>query len=339
MSNKTYIIAEAGVNHNGSISIAKKLIDTASKAGANAVKFQSFTADAIASNQAQKANYQKNTTNPSENQYQMLKKLELNEKDHIELIKHCKKRNITFISSPFDVESINLLKKLKLSIIKIPSGEITNYPYLKAIGKLNKKILLSTGMANFNEISDALKVLQKFGTNKKNITLLQCNTQYPSPFIDANLKIIPFMKKKYNVSVGYSDHTSGIEASIAAVALGATVIEKHFTLNKKMKGPDHKASIEPQELVSLVKSIRNIEISLSKNGKSKQITNSEKSNVNIVRKSIFAAINIKKGEIFSESNLTTKRPGTGLSPMLWNKIIGNIAKHNFNKGEMIILWH
>jgi len=337
MQNKTFIIAEAGVNHNGSISIAKKLIDAASNAGADAVKFQSFFADSLVSENAPKAAYQKETTNKNENQYQMLKKLELNEKAHVDLIKHCKRKKISFISSPFDIESINLLEKLGLTTIKIPSGEITNYPYLRALGKLNKKVLLSTGMSNNNEIMNALQTLMKFGTNKHKITLLQCNTQYPSPFKDANLNVIPYMKKKYGVSVGYSDHTPGIEASIAAVALGATVIEKHFTLNKNMKGPDHKASIEPEELKSLVKCIRNIEFALGNSGKIKCATDSEKINKNIVRKSIFASNNISKGEMFSESNITTKRPGTGLSPMLWGGIIGKKAKRYFIKGEMISL--
>ena len=334
--NKVFIIAEAGVNHNGSIKLAKKLIDVACECGADAVKFQTFKAENLATKYAPKANYQKYTTSKIDSQYEMLKKLELNESMHLELIKYCKKKNILFLSSPFDNQSIDLLEKLGLEILKIPSGELTNHFYLKHIGKLNKKIILSTGMANTYEISKALKILISYGTKKKNITILHANTEYPTPMTDVNLKAMVSIGKKFKINYGYSDHTIGTEVSIAAVALGAKCIEKHFTLNSNMKGPDHKASIEPKELKYMIKAIRNIEASLG--DALKKPSKSEIRNMSVVRKSIVASKNIKKGEIFSELNLTAKRPGNGLSPFSLNKVLGKKSKRNFKKDQQIKLF-
>ncbi|MCX5778214.1 MAG: N-acetylneuraminate synthase [Elusimicrobia bacterium] len=330
---KVFIIAEAGVNHNGSLAIARRLVSEAAKAGADAVKFQTFRADAIAAKNAPKAMYQKKTTPKMQNQYQMLKALELNESDHRVLIAYCRTKKIKFISSPFDVESVRLLGRLGLDTIKIPSGEITNFPYLREIGKMRKNILLSTGMADKGEIAAALKILVGCGTSVEKITILHCNTEYPTPFQDANLNAIVFLKKHFRMKTGYSDHTTGIEAALAAVALGAEVIEKHFTLDRKMRGPDHKASIEPGELKRLVTSVRNIESALGKT--TKTVTNSERENRGIVRKSVFAAVDIAKGELFSEKNLTTKRPGTGISPMLWDRIIGKKSVKKIPAGSMV----
>lgn len=334
--NKVFIIAEAGVNHNGSIKLAKKLIDVACECGADAVKFQTFKAENLATKYAPKANYQKYTTSKIDSQYEMLKKLELNESMHLDLIKYCKKKNILFLSSPFDNQSIDLLEKLGLEILKIPSGELTNYFYLKHIGKLNKKIILSTGMANTYEISKALKILTSYGTKKKNITILHANTEYPTPMADVNLKAMVSIGKKFKINYGYSDHTIGTEVSIAAVALGAKCIEKHFTLDSNMKGPDHKASIEPKELKYMIKAIRNIEASLG--DALKKPSKSEIRNMSVVRKSIVASKNIKKGEMFSELNLTAKRPGNGLSPFSLNKVLGKKSKRNFKKDQQIKLF-
>ena len=330
---KVFIIAEAGVNHNGSIKLAKKLIDVASDAGADAVKFQTFKAENLATKNAEKANYQKETTDLSESQFQMLKKFEINFKTHKQLISHCNKKSIMFLSSPFDIDSIILLNDLGLNMFKIPSGEIINLPYLRYIGKLNKKIILSTGMANIDEIKNALGILTKAGTKKNNITVLHANTEYPTPMEDVNLKAMITIGKTFGVSYGYSDHTSGIEVDVAAVALGATCIEKHFTLDSKMEGPDHKASLEPNELKDMVKAIRNIELALG-NG-IKKPSNSEKPNIKIVRKSIVAKIAIKKGDIFNENNLTIKRPGNGINPMKWDKLIGTKSKKDYNEDELI----
>jgi N,N'-diacetyllegionaminate synthase len=331
--NKTFIIAEAGVNHNGSLKLAKKLIQIAKYSGVDAVKFQTFKAQNLSTKNSPKAEYQKRTSNNKETQFQMLKKLEFTKKMHEECIKYCKKLDIIFLSSAFDVESLKYLKKLKLSIFKVPSGEITNYLYLKKLGSFNKKIFLSTGMSNLKEISLAIKTLIKFGTLKSNITLLQCNTEYPTPFKDANLKAILSLKKNFKLDVGYSDHTESIEASLAAVALGATVIEKHFTLSKRLEGPDHVASLEPKELKNLVTKIRNIEISLG-DGK-KKVSKSEKKNLKIVRKSIVAVKDIKKGEVFTEYNLTSKRPGNGLSPFLIKKLVGTKSTKSYTKDQQI----
>ena len=334
--NKVFIIAEAGVNHNGSIELAKKLINVASKCGADAVKFQTFKAENLATKYAPKANYQKYTTNKSDSQYKMLKKLELSESMHLALIKHCKKKKILFLSSPFDNQSIDLLNKLGLQILKIPSGELTNLFYLKHIGKLNKKIILSTGMANLSEIKKALKVLISSGTKKKNITVLHANTEYPTPMSDVNLKAMITIGNKLKVNYGYSDHTLGTEVSIAAVALGAKCIEKHFTLNCNMKGPDHKASLEPNQLKQMIIAIRNIEI--SQGDGQKKPSKSEIHNMSIVRKSIVALKNIKKGEIFSEFNLTAKRPGSGLSPFSLKRILGKKSRRNYKKDQQIKLF-
>lgn len=331
--NKVFIIAEAGVNHNGSLELAKKLIDEAVVAGADAVKFQTFKAELCISKNADKAEYQKQTTDKNESQFDMIKKLELNEYAHTELIKYCKIKNIMFLSTPFDLQSVDLLNGFGLEIFKIPSGEITNLPYLRKIASLNKKVILSTGMANLGEIEAALEILTKNGTAKENITVLHANTEYPTPFRDVNLKAMLTIRGAFGVKVGYSDHTPGIEVPIAAVALGATVIEKHFTLDKTMPGPDHKASLEPSELQSVVKAIRNIEIALGDG--IKKASSSESKNKPIARKSIVAKCDIKKGDLFSESNLTIKRPGSGISPMRWDEVIGLRATRDYKEDELI----
>lgn len=331
----TYIIAEAGVNHNGSIEIAKQLIDVAADAGADAVKFQTFKTENLVSKKAEKAEYQKETTDSSESQYDMIKKLELDEKTHQILIEYCQLKNITFLSTPFDLPSIQLLDQLGLNIFKIPSGEITNLPYLRSIGHLKKQVVLSTGMSNLSEIESALQVLIDAGTDKTDITVLHANTQYPTPIEDVNLNAMTTIGTAFNVHYGYSDHTLGIEVPIAAVAMGATVIEKHFTLDRSMEGPDHKASLEPQELNAMVRSIRNIDLALGSS--IKQPSPSESANKQIARKSIVANCNISKGDIFSEDNLTTKRPGQGLSPMLWDQIVGKKASKDYSPDEIIEL--
>ncbi|MBN2964209.1 N-acetylneuraminate synthase [Sulfurospirillum sp. T05] len=330
---KVFIIAEAGVNHNGSLELAKKLIDVAAEAGADAVKFQTFKADKLASKNAQKAEYQKDTTSKNESQYDMLKKLELNVDIHKELIAYCKEKNIMFLSTPFDHDSIELLSDLGLDIFKIPSGEITNLPYLKYLGKLGKKVILSSGMADMGEIEDALDILTSAGTKKENITVLHANTQYPTPMEDVNLKAMVTIGTTFDVAYGYSDHTLGIEVDIAAVALGASCIEKHFTLDKTMEGPDHKASLEPDELKAMVKAIRNIELALGSS--IKKPSKSEMPNKAIVRKSIVAKKAIKKGDILSEGNITIKRPGNGISPMRWDEIMGTVALKDYKEDELI----
>ena len=328
-----FIIAEAGVNHNGSMEIAKKLIDVASEAGANAVKFQTFKAKELATNISPKANYQKDLKNIDETQLNMLQKLELSEEMHIDLINYCKFKNIIFLSSPFDNKSIELLNYLGLEIFKIPSGEITNLPYLRYLGKLNKKIILSTGMSNFSEVECALDILVKSGTKKNNITVLHTNTEYPTSMEDVNLRAMVKMGKKLNIEYGYSDHTLGIEVDIAAVAMGAICIEKHFTLDCNMKGPDHKASLEPDQLKSMVEAIRNIEKALGSD--IKKPSKSELENINVVRKSIVAKTKISKGDIFNEKNLSVKRPSGGISPLKWDEIIGSKAKKNYKEDEFI----
>lgn len=328
---RVFVIAEAGVNHNGDIEIAKQLIDAASEAGADAVKFQTFQADSLVCRTAKKAEYQLETTDRTETQYDMLKKLELTPQMHRELIEHCLKKNIMFLSTPFDLESIKLLSELGMQIYKIPSGEITNLPYLREIAKQQKKIILSTGMSSMDEVKAAVNVLKNNGT--EDITLLHCNTQYPTPISDVNLLAMVKMREETGLPVGYSDHTQGIEVPIAAAALGAEVIEKHFTLDRKMEGPDHKASLEPQELMQMVVGIRKIESALG--SKIKQVSESEMTNVAIVRKSIVAAANIKRGEKYTEKNITTKRPATGISPMLWDEIIGKTADRDYKVDEMI----
>ena len=328
-----FIIAEAGVNHNGSIDFAKKLIDVAVTAGANAIKFQTFKANNISTKKAQKAIYQIETTDKGESQFDMLKRLELNIDAHKQLISYCNNKKIIFLSSPFDHESIELLNYLELPILKIPSGEITNLPYLRHIGKLNKKIIMSTGMSNIYEVKSALNILINSGTKKENITILHANTEYPTPMRDVNLKAMLTIGNELEVNFGYSDHTLGIEADIAAVAMGASCIEKHLTLDCNMEGPDHKASLEPHEFKLMVTAIRNIELALG-NG-IKKPSKSETKNIEIVRKSIVSKIKIKKGEILTEKNLSVKRPGRGISPMKWDEVVGTKAKKNYNDAELI----
>ena len=331
---RTFIIAEAGVNHNGSLELAKKMIDVAVDAGADAVKFQTFKAEKVVSRYAPKAEYQKKTTSADESQLEMVKKLELDKVAHEELLAHCRFRNIQFLSTPFDLESIDLLNKLGLEIFKIPSGEITNLPYLRKIGAMKKEIIISTGMADLGEIEDALDVLTSVGTKLKDITVLHCNTEYPTPMQDVNLNAMQTIKSAFpGIHVGYSDHTEGIEVSIAAVAMGATILEKHFTLDKNMEGPDHKASLEPDELTAMVMAIRNIEKALG-NG-IKKSSPSELKNKPIGRKSIVAIKNIQKGESLTEENLTIKRPGTGISPMRWDEVIGQVAQKDYEEDELI----
>jgi len=328
-----FIIAEAGVNHNGSVDLAKKLIDAASISGADAVKFQTFKAENLIVKNTQKADYQKQTTDASESQFDMIKKLELDVDTHKELIAHCQKKDIMFLSTPFDRESIDLLSDLGLKIFKIPSGEITNLPYLRHIGSLGKKVVLSTGMSNLKEVGGALNILINAGTSKDNITVLHANTMYPTPMEDVNLNAMLTIQKEFGVDIGYSDHTLGIEVDIAAVAMGASCIEKHFTLDKTMDGPDHKASLEPEELKAMVGAIRNIEKALGSS--EKKPSPSESVNIDIVRKSIVASQSIKKGDTLSSKNITTKRPGTGINPMKWDEIIGTPAKIDYQMDDLI----
>ncbi len=322
---KITIIAEAGVNHNGDIQVAKQLIDVAVSAGVDYVKFQTFKADTIVSKSAQKAEYQKENIKDNDNsQYAMLKALELSNDQHKTLIDYCQTKGINFFSTAFDVEGLDYLLDLGFQLFKIPSGEITNYPYLKKLASFNKPIILSTGMSTLAEIEEAIIVLTSGKLTKKDITVLHCNTQYPTPMIDVNLMAMLQISDELGVEVGYSDHTLGIEVPIAAVALGARVIEKHFTLDRNLSGPDHLASLEPTELIEMVSTIRNIELAISGSGK-KEVSNSEKDNIAIVRKSIHTKKKIDKGEVFSETNLTVLRPADGISPMLWTDIIGKKA--------------
>lgn len=336
MRDKVLIIAEAGVNHNGSLEIAKRLVDEASSAGVDIIKFQTFKAEKLVSKAAKQAEYQKkNIGKGEETQYAMLRKLELSNKQHEELIAYCNLKNIRFFSTAFDMDSIDYLHSLNLGLWKIPSGEITNYPYLKKIASYKEPVILSTGMCELSDIENAINALVANGVSKDIITVLHCNTEYPTPMKDVNLKAMLEIKEKFGIKIGYSDHTEGIEVPIAAVALGATVIEKHFTLDKKMEGPDHKASLEPSELKAMVKSIRNIEQALGTGHKT--VSESERKNIEIARKSIVAAKDIKEGEIFTEGNLTVKRPGNGISPMKWENVIGKVAKRNFQEEELIEL--
>lgn len=330
-----FIIAEAGVNHNGDIILAKKLIDVAVNADADAVKFQTFKAENLVSKDAQKAEYQKKTSGTDESQFEMIKKLELDINTHKKLMEYCDSKNIIFLSTPFDHDSIDMLNDLGLQIFKIPSGEITNLPYLQHIGRLNKKVILSTGMADIGEIEDALNILVASGTNRDQITILHANTEYPTPMSDVNLNAMLTIGNTFKTKFGYSDHTLGIEIPIAAVAMGAAVIEKHFTLDKTMEGPDHKASLEPQELKAMVKAIRNIEIALG-NG-IKKASPSELKNKQIARKSIVAKAIISKGEILTEKNISIKRPGIGISPMRWNEVLGKTAIKDFKTDDIISL--
>ncbi|MBF0231444.1 MAG: N-acetylneuraminate synthase [Desulfamplus sp.] len=331
---KTYIIAEAGVNHNGDLTLAKQLIEVASEAGANAVKFQTFQAEKLVTRLAEKADYQKQVTSAQESQFEMIKKLELNVEAHHELMKYCRQCSIQFLSTPFDLESIDLLAGLQLPLFKIPSGEITNLPYLRHIAQYKNSVIMSTGMASLGEVEEALSVLENGGIDRKQITILHCSTEYPTPMEDVNLKAMQTIASAFpGVQVGYSDHTLGIEVSVAAVAMGASVIEKHFTLDKTMEGPDHKASLEPGELKAMVKAIRNIETAMGSGIKAP--TPSELKNKSVVRKSIIALKSIKKDETLTEENIGVKRPGTGINPMRWNEIIGSKAKRSFIKDELI----
>lgn len=333
MNKRTLIIAEAGVNHNGDLNNAKKLIEIASTAGADYVKFQTYKADRIVTKKAIKASYQQSPKTKNETQYEMLKRLELSEEMHYELIKHCQKHNIKFLSTGFDIDSIDFLRSLNNDLYKIPSGEINNLPYIKHIGGLKKKVIMSTGMSEIDEIERALNALLDAGTKKKNITILHCTSQYPAPINELNLNAMITIKNKFDISVGYSDHSMGIEIPCAAVALGATVIEKHFTINRNMEGPDHKASMEPNELSLMVKSIRNIESALGDG--IKKPTLSEIKNKNIARKSIVASKKIKEGEKFTKDNISLMRPGDGLSPINWELVIGKNAIRDFEAEEQI----
>lgn len=325
------IIAEAGVNHNGSKALAKKMVEQAKQAGADYIKFQTFVPEKLVSRYAPKAEYQKETTGAAESQLQMLQKLALSQEDFIELQSYCKEVGIGFLSTPFDLDSIAFLDRLDMDFWKLPSGEITNLPYLEAIGHTRKDIVMSTGMCQMQEIADAIAVLEKSGAGA--ITVLHCNTQYPTPYADVNLLAMQQMKQELQKPVGYSDHTVGIEVPIAAVALGAVVIEKHFTLDKRMEGPDHRASLQPEELAQMVTAIRHIEQSLG-DGRKKR-TASEQKNCAVARKSIVAKCGIAKGELFTEENLTVKRPGDGISPMHWYEVLGTRAKKNYEADEQI----
>ena len=329
--NKVFIIAEAGVNHNGSFELAKQLVDKAVWAGADCIKFQTFKSENLVSPNAQKAEYQEKTTDSKESQFNMLKKLELKKEHFILLRDYCQQKGILFLSTPFDLESIDFLASIGMKTWKIPSGEITNYPFLRKIGQRKESVIMSTGMCTMEEVHSAVDVLNQFGTT--DITLLHCTTEYPAPYDSVNLSAMVSLQKEFGYRIGYSDHTKGIEIPIAAVAMGATVIEKHFTLNCNMMGPDHKASLEPNELKEMIQAIRNVEKAYGDGVK--RPSEVEKKNIAIARKSIFAKTDIKRGEVFSENNITAKRPGNGLSPMEWNEIIGQKAIKDFMIDEMI----
>lgn len=335
MTHRTLIIAEAGVNHNGDLDLARQLIDAAAAAGADMVKFQTFNADRQVTRTAQKADYQMQTTGSAESQHAMLHRLELTEAMHKELIAHCATRSIGFFSTGFDIESVDLLVSLGQGRFKIPSGEITNLPYLRHIGQLGKKVILSTGMATLGEIEAAIEVLDQAGTPRAKLTVLHCTTEYPTPMHEVNLRAMQSIHAAFGVAVGYSDHTSGIEVAIAAAAMGATVIEKHFTLDRNLPGPDHQASLEPEELKAMVAAIRNIEIALGDG--IKRLTPSEARNKLVARKSLVASRAIKAGEAFTAENLTAKRPGTGISPMRWEEALGKKAQRDFIADELIEL--
>ena len=331
------IIAEAGVNHNGSMENAFRLIDAAAEAGVDYVKFQTFRTGKLVSRSIKKANYQiQNTRNSAETQFQMLQKLELSLDQHEQLMSYCQKRHVGFFSTAFDSDSLEYLYKIGLQMVKVPSGEMTNLPYLRKAASLFKKVIISTGMATMQEIKEAVAVFRDAGIDKENISILHCNTEYPTPMNDVNLKAMLHIQNVFNTGVGYSDHTLGIEVPIAAVALGASIIEKHFTLDKTMAGPDHKASLEPGELKTMVVAIRNIEMALSGSG-FKEVSPSEQQNIAIARKSIIAIKKISKGEIFSEDNTGVKRPGTGISPMKWDEVIGREAQKDFDEDELITI--
>lgn len=331
--NKVFVIAEAGVNHNGSLDLAKKLVEVAVEAGADAVKFQTFKADKLVSKAAQKAAYQKQTTAADESQYEMIERLELDEMAHREIIGYCQHKGIMFLSTPFDHDSIAMLNAFGMAIFKVPSGEITNLPYLRHIGRLAKEVILSTGMSDLGEIEDALEILQKAGTSKDKITVLHATTEYPCPIDEVNLLAMQTIRNAFGVKVGYSDHTQGIEVPIAAVALGADVIEKHFTLDRAMEGPDHKASLEPEELKAMISGIRRV--TQAKGNGIKRPSKSEIKNMVIARKSIVASRSIKAGEVFSIDNIAVKRPGSGINPMRWDEVIGQVAQRNYDADDLI----
>lgn len=332
---KTLIIAEAGVNHNGDLEMARRLVEVAAQSGADFVKFQTFKADRLVTRQAAKADYQSQLTAEDESQYDMIHRLELTPEMHVELIEHCRRQGIRFLSTGFDIESLDLLAGLGIPLFKIPSGEITNSPYLQHIGRMGKPVILSTGMADMAEIGAALKVLEQAGTPRQQITVLHCNTEYPTPMRDVNLRAMLSIRDTYGVQVGYSDHTAGIEVPIAAVAMGATVIEKHFTLDRNLPGPDHQASLEPSELKAMVAAIRNIGLALGDGVKGP--SPSEVKNIAIVRKSLVASRFIEAGARFTTENVTAKRPGGGISPMRWVEILGRVAPRDFSIDEPIEL--
>lgn len=332
---KTLIIAEAGVNHNGNMALARQLIDVAAEAGADLVKFQTFRADRIVTAHAKKAEYQIKAGDPGESQHSMIRRLELTREMHEVLIAHCMSRGIQFFSTAFDLESIDLLVELGLDRFKIPSGEITNLPYLRHVGRHGYPIILSTGMASLEEIGRALEVIEQAGTRRDRVTVLHCNTEYPTPMADVNLRAMVSIRETFGVAVGYSDHTRGIEVPIAAIALGASVVEKHFTLDRSLPGPDHDASLEPDELKAMVSAIRNIEVALGDGVKRPSV--SEEKNKPIARKSLVASQSIRAGELFSEQNITVKRPGTGLSPMRWDQVLGRKAPRSFEPDDLIEL--
>ena len=335
MSKHVLIIAEAGVNHNGSLVTAKKMVDAAVDAGVDVIKFQTFNSSKLVSKEARQAEYQKKNigSGTNDSQLEMLRKLELSVTDHHELVDYCKQKGVMFFSTAFDLDSIDFLHTLGMGLWKIPSGEVTNYPYLKKIAQYGEDVILSTGMCEISDIEDAYEVLVSNGVKKEQITILHCNTEYPTPYEDVNLLAMFEIRDKFGVNVGYSDHTKGIEVPIAAVALGATVIEKHFTLDRNMQGPDHKASLEPDELKAMVSGIRNIEKALGTGHKT--VSASEQKNISVARKSIVAACYIKKGEKLTENNLTVKRPGNGISPMRWEDIVGRNAIRDFQEDELI----
>lgn len=334
---RVIIIAEAGVNHNGDMVIAKRLIDVAVNAGVDYVKFQTFKSENLVSKFAKKAEYQiENTKDASENQLQMLKKLELSHVQHLELISYCEQKNINFFSTAFDLDSLDYLHSLGLKMVKIPSGEITNLPYLRKAAFLFKEVIISSGMSTMEEIDEAISIFLEAGIVREKITILHCNTEYPTPMKDVNIRAMLSIQEKFGTKIGYSDHTLGIEVPIAAVALGAKMIEKHFTLDRNLPGPDQLASLEPKELKNMVLAIRNIELAIGGNG-IKEPSESELKNILIARKSIVAKSNIKKGERFNENNITTKRPGNGVSPMKWDIVLGKVASKDFEMDDLIEL--
>jgi N,N'-diacetyllegionaminate synthase len=327
------IIAEAGVNHNGSLTLAMKMVDEAKNAGADIIKFQTAKPELVISKYAEKAEYQKNATGTEESQLEMCKKIHLKFEDYIPIKKHCEEVGIKFLSTPFDLDSIDFLEELGCDLWKIPSGEITNYPYLVKIAKTRKPIILSTGMCNINDIRKAIELLNDNGAGE--ITLLHCTTEYPAPYGDVNLNAMETLRREFGLKVGYSDHTKGITIPIAAAAMGATVIEKHFTLDRNMEGPDHKASLEPDELSDMVNAVRCVEVAMGSG--IKEPAESEIKNMAIARKSIVAKRDIKRGEPYTEDNITTKRPGNGISPMRWNEVLGMIANRDYGEDELIKL--